>query len=64
MPPSDPDGKEIHYVISFSKDGDWLTRTFEKLPADSPFEDILKRTRGQSQAASDASDDVLKLIVP
>jgi hypothetical protein len=47
--PSDADGKEIHYVISFLKDGDWHTRTYNQLPAGNPFEDFLKRMRRQSR---------------
>jgi hypothetical protein len=48
LPPSDETGKETHYIVSYLKNGRWTTRTYNSLPAGSPFEGFLERMIRQS----------------
>ena len=48
LPPSDANGGEIHFIISFSKDGNWVTRTYDSLPSGNPLQSLLQRMINQS----------------
>jgi hypothetical protein len=50
LPPADAAGERSHFVVSFLKDGRWTTRTYNSLPAGSPFMNLLKRMIDQSVA--------------
>lgn len=43
MTPSNASGKDIRCIVSFSKDGSWVTRTYDSLPAGEPFQSLLRR---------------------
>ena len=48
MPPSNASGKEVHFIVSFSQDGNWVTRTYSSLPESDPLRLLLERMIQQS----------------
>lgn len=57
LPPSDPKGEKNHFVVSFVKDGSWVTRIYNSLPTENLLEDILKRMLRQSQIEEIVNED-------
>lgn len=52
LPPSDAEDGNIRFIISFLKDGNWLTRTYSSLSANNPLQPILGRMIQQSALES------------
>ena len=55
LPPSDVAEKNNHFVVSFLQGGRWTTLTYNSLPAECPFQNLL--TRMVRQSATERSID-------